>query len=205
LAEGQTWYIEPCAGQDFHPNEDGSDTEKVAILSAKFHKSGTEWWHDYKKEVLPNYPGLEKFPNGDTVFYSVVNRDLEMFIKNDIALGFLAANGYQPVSEAGKRVVTSHGDFHPGNMLTQEDGTLIAIDLECCYNTYACVDALYYLVQTHSSRESYRKYAEVYLRESGLDCSEASIGAFLFDIEMIKLTCPLVGLNMSEGILMMTS
>lgn len=205
LAEGQTWYIEPCAGQDFHPNQDGSDTEKVAILSAKFHRSGTEWWHEYKKEVMPRYPGIEKFPNGDPVFYSVVNRDVDMFITNDMSLGFLAAMGYQPVSEAGKRVVTSHGDFHPGNMLTQEDGTLIAIDLECCYNTYACVDALYYLVQTHSSRDSYRKYAEVYLKESGLDCSEASVNAFLFDIEMIKLTCPLIGLNMSEGFLMMSS
>lgn len=205
LAEGQTWYIEPCAGQDFHPADDGSDTEKVAKLCARFHKADVSWWAEYKKEVLPRYPGLEKFPNGDPVFYSVVNRDLEMIITDPASVEGCYTHRYEPISEAGKRVVTSHGDFHNGNMLRQEDGSLIAIDLECCYGAYACLDALYYLVQTHAKRDSYRKFAEVYLKESGLDNSEKSIGEFMFDIEMCKLITPLVGLNMCEGMYLVGS
>jgi len=205
LAEGQTWYIEPCAGQDFHPAEDGSDTEAVARLCATFHKSGTGWWADFKKDVEPRYPGIEKFPNGDPIFYSTVNMDLEMIISSPESLAGNLAFRVEPISEAGKRVVTSHGDFHNGNMLRTDDGGLIAIDLECCYNAYACLDACYYLVQTHASRASYRKFAEVYLAESGLDTSEKSIGEFMYDIEMCKLNCPLIGLNMNEGFLMMTS
>jgi len=34
----------------------------------------------------------------------------------------------EPRSDAGKWIVTTHGDWHAGNMLFQDDGSIIAID-----------------------------------------------------------------------------
>lgn len=105
----------------------------------------------------------------------------------------------KPISEAGKRLVTCHGDWHTGNMLTREDGSVIAIDLEMVFVGHAHLDAAYFVTQAHLSRAQIFEYAEQYLKSSQLlDFSEKSIREFVFDIEQAKIFCMIVGLSSLE-------
>jgi len=104
----------------------------------------------------------------------------------------------KPISEGGKRVVTSHGDWHPGNMLTRDDGSVISIDLEMVYVGFAHYDAAYFTQHARLSRAQIFEYATEYLRVSGLDTSEKSVREFVFDIEQARVFCQVIGLNLYE-------
>ena len=104
----------------------------------------------------------------------------------------------KPTSEPGKRVVTSHGDWHTGNMLTRDDGSVIAIDLEGSHVGWASYDAAYFTTLAHLNREEVMIYAKEYLRCTGFDTSEQALRAFVFDIEKAKIFLQLCGLTSLE-------
>jgi len=88
-------------------------------------------------------------------------------------------------------------------MLTKEDGSIIAIDLELTYVAYSTIDAAYFANLAHLSRDQIKAYAKSYLEESGFDASDKAVREFVWDIEMAKITLPATGMVYSvEGALM---
>jgi thiamine kinase-like enzyme len=185
LAEGESWYIEPCAGTEFVPSEE--NVNAVADLAAKFHKTDTAWFQNFRGKMIHKYPALKKYPYGDPVMYKVVNVDCQQLIP---MLDKIQEYPIEPESEVGRRVTTIHGDFHSGNMLIRPSGQLIAIDLELTYVGWAVIDLGYYLEQSCISRAGHREFASRYLQMSNLPHDSNSVDDLLYDIEIGKFMCP---------------
>jgi len=140
--------------------------------------------------MLTKYPALKKYPNGDPVWYKVVNVDCQPLLP---LLPQLTEYPIEPESEVGRRITTIHGDFHSGNMVVRPNGELLAIDLELTYVAWAVIDLAYYLENCCISRAAHRIFAERYLKSSGLPSSPTHVDDLLFDIEIGKFMCPLIG------------
>ena len=59
----------------------------------------------------------------------------------------------EPISEAGKKIVTSHGDFHIKNAATAADGRIWAIDLDMAAVQYAIGDISYHFFTSDNQVE----------------------------------------------------
>lgn len=134
-------------------------------LCAKIHELPTDWFDEYRtklqESVCPEYlRGLRldhtvwAFSKNDAVDFREIDggivqppEDIHMHLHDPFWL---------PMSEAGQRVVTTHGDFHPHN-LVQAGGETRCVDLEFTCVAAAVVDLAYamavidglWLVQCH--------------------------------------------------------
>ena len=134
-------------------------------LCAKIHQLPLDWFEEYRTKlqetVCPEYlRGLRSdhtvwvFSMGDAVDFREIDggvpqppEEIRMHLEDPLWL---------PTSAAGKRVVTTHGDLHPHNMV-QAAGETNCVDLEFTCVAGAVVDLAYamavidglWLVQCH--------------------------------------------------------
>jgi len=114
-------------------------------------------------------------------------------------------NDLVPMSKEGQKVVTLHGDWQPENLLTLNDGTMVCTNLESCYVGYCVLDIAYFCIMCELTREQHLEFAKAYLRITNqnknaihMDIMDTVVD-FMFDIELAKLTTPLVGLLYQEA------
>jgi len=94
--------------------------------------------------------------------------------------------GPRPVSVAGARLVTSHSDFHPANILRTESG-LQVIDFGLSCVTCAAKDLSWACEYFLQGLDEKREFAAAYLKASGFpgDCVE--VDALVLDAECYTL------------------
>jgi len=134
IVEGDTWYIEPCAGVPVQirnspekEEELNKIVEKASNCLARIHSSDTLWFDSYREKGLIDHINLKLVKKGSQFFYVLAHSDLSKLIDETWIPGYMS-NDIEPHSEIGRRIVTTHGDWHGGNILDQKDGTFIAID-----------------------------------------------------------------------------
>jgi len=55
ISEGESWYIEPCAGIPLDFNN-GIPVKEIAACSARLHKASNDWFEEWKPIALEKHP-----------------------------------------------------------------------------------------------------------------------------------------------------
>lgn len=109
IISGDYWYIEPFV--DNCPEK--STNEDMAKLLADIHRVPTEWFEPFRKELIDMYPHLAEAKLGSHVW--LFSTRLEWYNEYKKSWKFWQDAGFEPLSEAARKYVTVHSDFHGGN------------------------------------------------------------------------------------------
>ena len=224
---GEDWSLEPFLGADVKQGFMSFDPERaplpaVARLLARIHALPTDWYAPLRARTVARDPrlqpileaaphhahcwcpwplGLENgmvFMGGGFPNPAIAREVMERQVASGVFASFLSAEAFHPVSSAGRRVVTLHGDFKPDNVLLSPDGDLVPIDFE-----FTCVGPAAYefgfgLIAYlggwwGNPLQSRIEFVQVYLENSGLPADEQAARDLLLDAE-INTICNPVGL-----------
>jgi hypothetical protein len=208
LFEGRTFTIEPCV-EDARPKlgwfkkllmnvvcapiEKG-EVSKFAKLLAKIHQVPTDWFEPIREDLQKKYPLLQSAVPGSHVWIATSRMEWwgtwRANMTEEVIRFYLDATR-EPLSAAGKRVVTSHGDYHDQNvMIEKSTGNYLAIDLEFTTVQYAAGGLGYvfglsqYGCDTAAGK---RAFIKEYLKASELPCEPADVDLLIFDAECAKI------------------
>lgn len=211
LFEGKTFNIEPCV-DDARPKlgwfqslllnvvcapiEKG-DFKKFAVLLAKIHQVPTDWFEPIREGLQKQYPLLQGAVPGSHVW--IMTSRMEWWGKwranmsNEVIQFYLDATR-EPLSEAGRRVITSHGDYHEQNVIIEKStGKYLAIDLEFTTVQYAAGGLAYIFGMSHfvsqygcATTAGKRSFVKNYLEASGLPATPADVDLLIFDAECAR-------------------
>jgi hypothetical protein len=184
---GGHWYVEAYAGDTIG---DACATpglvREVATLLATVHGQPTAWFDELRDWMSMRYPVLAQVPAGNPAWWHVAKSVHFAEHVSEAELGRVAASGPFPLTAAGARLVTTHGDVHRGNLVRVND-ELQLIDLEFAVVNFAIHD-LCYACSTICDRPALRdEFARAYLLASGLPASDADVFALCLDIERCKM------------------
>ena len=92
--------------------------EKVGKLLAQVHRIPTEWFSELKSKFIEENPIIDTYPEGSLAWpyiqRDIWNKDLKQM--SDEGKSELAS-AYAVEHPIAGRIVTVHGDLHPGNIL----------------------------------------------------------------------------------------
>lgn len=152
-------------------------------MLANVHKTPTEWFDKYRTAVGEKYECLKEVGAGNPVWWFAVHPVFLSCLDTEEVAG-LAADAVEPLSEAGKKVVTCHGDFHKCNVL-ESNGALKCIDLQFACSGWAALDIALHFDLTPYSREQKQEFVNAYLKASGQEEENAEeTKKLLYDVEM---------------------
>lgn len=208
LFEGRTFNIEPCV-EDARPNPnwfkklfmnivcspiEKGDFSKFAKLLAKIHQVPTDWFEPIREGLQKQFPLLKGAVPGSHVW--IMTSRMEWWgtwranLTEEVIRFYLDATR-EPLSAAGKRVITSHGDYHDQNvMIEKSTGNYLAIDLEFSTVQYAA-GGLGYIFSINqfgcTTLAGKRAFIKEYLKASELPCELADVDLLIFDAECAKI------------------
>jgi len=188
LALGTDWYIEGWAGDQpwLERKITEAEVRGAARLLARIHAIDPAWYDEHRDTICEHVPLLREAPLGSHM-WCVASRELEKFKTKEqeavIRKYFLA--GREPSSPAGRRIVTSHGDYHDRNFVST-GSELLAIDLEFANVGYAVHD-LAYCSQGFAKGELLDNFLEEYLRACESPAGPEEVELLQFDVECFTL------------------
>jgi len=215
LFEGKTFNIEPCV-EDLRPQNGWfksfifnimcvdtpkGEQAKFAALLAKVHKVPTEWYEPIRQGLQTQYPMLKTIGNGSHAW--IITSRLEWWgvwrkkmTNEEIQFYFDCTR--EPLSEAGKKIITSHGDFHEGNvMIDKPTGKYLAIDLEFTTVQYAA-GGIAYIFSINSmgtsTVEGRKSFVKAYLEASGYPFEPEDVDLLVFDAQCARIRHHWIGL-----------
>ena len=113
-----------------------SNAEVLGRLLAQIHSVDSSWFEEFREGVMAAFPQLSKAGvDKDSYLWRDAGM-LEGILATDPPLVFhhgswlnqpgvlemFQSTGPFPVTKAAKAIVTTHGDYHPGNMLIADAG-----------------------------------------------------------------------------------
>ena len=175
--------------------------KQLGILLAKIHLIDPQWYTSHYEKLLTKYPALVDAPRGSAFWYMTTrnwplmfkekhatNMDSWMKRISETHRSFIDVE-IQPISAAGQRIVTTHGDFHQGNILLSEKGVLNIIDFESSHVSFAIQDISYYFwAKSITGKENKLAFASAYLKEMGYPYEEADAVTLALDAERCILS-----------------
>ena len=106
--------------------------EKLGTLLAKIHSIDTCWYMPYHERLIKDFPELSNVPLGSSFWY-LTARNWPLLFDNEHKGSMdkwmkRLSDGYekyleceiQPASAAAKNIVTTHGDYHVGNIVMSQ-------------------------------------------------------------------------------------
>lgn len=180
---GTNWYIEPFLdGLEVQENMDAVDWGEVL---ATMHKELPIDWYDKHREIkYEKWPALKKAPKGSHIWEFTCRSEWFELYKDFHA--FWISAGYEPLSEAGKRIVTTHGDFHSGNVLLDKNMKVYGIDFEFTNVSWAINDIGYVFSNKDFKCWNYEnksKFCKRYLEVLGLPNDKENVDLLIYDAE----------------------
>ena len=174
LAEGSgstpDYFIEPFlngtrVGVGVHRDLDAVDA--IAKLLARVHSIPTDWYTPYRQQLLRRLPpGVgEDIPHGSHLWWFGSSRPGNYLRDlSGVTIREWSMAGPHPfLSKAAARIVTTHGDFQPSNLLrTKEDNGIALLDLEFACVTSAALDLGLFFTYLHGEK-SRNLFARSYL------------------------------------------
>jgi hypothetical protein len=196
LASGSFWLLHAWAGSS--PHRDNL-SGKCGRLLARAHSADASWYDPIRASFCGKCPALSEAPHGSHIWYfttlfesGMMDHLTWMLSQNlhepssEIARAFVFA-GPTPASEAGSRVVTSHGDFHGANIVEDEDGNLRFIDFDMSCVQFAVFDIAYNFKLHCRDNVSRHEFLQAYLEESGLPSRNEDINTLWLDVERCRM------------------
>lgn len=193
IVYGGDWFIDEWEGTgnpDFNSEE---VAKQVGEFLAKFHEVPTEWYNSWRQKLVDrfaqNFPdaqksgnGLDQVPHGSHVWWYTCRREwLDKMEPGKRAIYF-NTDLFAPRSAVGQRIVTTHGDLHPGNMIVCGSGVK-AIDLEFTTANWAIYD-IGYTSNCFPTNDLKRTFFESYLVASGFPAEAHDVDALFIDAKI---------------------
>ena len=212
LAQGEDWNIEPWEGLGEPVMDSVQKFEMLGRLLARIHRLPTSWLDECEcmEKIYASHPFLRDCHPGH-ILNRVAKVSEKPWLKELLTLPgieeiFTSASKeylYPPVTEAARRVVTIHGDFHKGNVIQMPD-CMRAIDFDGAGVGYAINDITYVICWVDEewfkdngvgdlSREELverkRGFAAAYLSAMGDSATPADVDALLLDAQLGMHQC----------------
>jgi len=111
--------------------------------------------------------------------------------------------GFEPLSDAGKRIVTTHNDIHKGNVLIDSNQEAYLIDYETTSITWAIFDITQIFQRKLFGTDNYEgkvEFCKIYLEELGLASTKEEIDLLIFDAEVNRTRSSMKGCLLIEEI-----
>lgn len=192
---GGQWYLEEFGGDTLASAlATTSLLQEVAALVARVHAIPVHWFDDIRLRMRRRYPGLSDVPVGSCVWWHVAKSIHFAEHVSAQELRALAEAGPFPVSPAGSRLVTSHGDVHRGNLVTV-GGELRLIDLEFALVGCAVHDLCYATAMLCETSEQTNEFLRSYLSASGLPAGSRDVRALRLDVERCRMAMVFFDVN----------
>lgn len=189
---GKDWYLEPfvegLVGWDVP--KDLVDPLVYATVLAKAHKNtSTKWFEKHRKRAIEQFPVLKDAHPGSHIWLFTTR--MSWYKEHEAHHKFWQNCGFEPLSEAGKRIVTVHGDIHKANVIVKEDEKAQFIDYEFTCPQWAVNDIAYMFADWNTVIENDAKsrfnFCKKYLEELGLPSDDEQVELLVFDAECQKL------------------
>jgi thiamine kinase-like enzyme len=141
LCQGNHWWVEPAIVDDL--KKEGTTDIVIAKIIANVHKLPTDWYKEIRDHIKGMYPCLTDASDGSHVWIKASKssdwvRDGWL---NEDSQKFAISCDKEPISTAGKRIVSCHMDFHYGNLVSNkelEKNYLVDFEYSCV--SYAATD-----------------------------------------------------------------
>merc|ERR1712072_378240 len=191
LVSGKNWYFEQfISGLVGWNNVDKVNRLDYAVLMAKLHKNtATEWFEKHRQRAIEMFPILKDTPLGSHAWLFVTR--MSWFKRFEHSHEFFTQAGFEPLSEAGKRITVVHGDIHPANAILRKDSKSCLIDFEFTAPYYAINDLAYTFADwnqcTGADTKSKHEFCKKYLEELGLLSDDEQVELLVFDAECARL------------------
>lgn len=131
----------------------GRDLEAIAALLARVHSVPTGWYEPWRRQLIKKHSALRTAAHGSPLWWYGAARHYFRGLSDDALADWVTAcERHAPMprtSRLATRVVTSHGDFQPSNLLrvasatsarSEHESEYKLIDLEFACVTSAAVD-----------------------------------------------------------------
>jgi hypothetical protein len=180
------WFVEAWGGCTLDPGAPGDVGPEVARLIARVHAIDTDWYDEIRARTCKRYPALQGAAPGSYIwrFASYPQHHMEP-IGPALQRQWVEA-GPAPVSAAGSRVVTVHGDVHHGNLVRSDEG-LKLVDMESVCVSSAIQDIAYSMPFFCRTDEQKDRFLESYLQECGLPAAAEDVFALRLDAERCRI------------------
>ena len=168
---------------------------EVGALLARVHQLPTEWYDEWRAAS----PGLEAADDDSPIWISPNSPNGKVLPQEVWAAYTRSFAPMLPVTAAGRRLVTCHGDLHPLNILRKQDGGLCCIDLEDAHVGRAA-DDLGFALQTfciagaHRSvrpggdgAQAGRELVRGYLEQMEDPAGDEDVDALLLDVHAASI------------------
>lgn len=196
MAQGHDWYLEAWEGVD-EPDRRVMDEEGWAAagrLLAKIHSTDSSWFEPLRTELLASDPRLSeaKLPHASHMWVYLARGSFGTTTSSwwtsswsaEAIRAYADQGHFAPAHPVSQRLVTVHGDFHPGNMLLRADGEMLAVDFEFSCVGLAVQD-LAHGVASCDSQANKLAFVRAYL--AALGEPEDKLQALLVDCELAQL------------------
>lgn len=223
IAGGTDYWIETFCGARSEDWTSEAHYDAMGRLLAKMHSVPTDWIEASQAEAIERWPLLERVPAGshawvglawglwefpsDEAFVSstdpedlAIGRALAVFAQDEeLFAEWLQLGALAPAHPAAQRIVTTHGDFHPGNVL--ECGLVIDFESTCVcgaiYDLAFVVNSeVPSFVEGSAARaEAAWTFVKAYLETVGVGERTEVDDA---DVELLLLDCMLYGFLLKE-------
>jgi len=201
LAEGNNWFIDcwignkvggvydlnrPTAAEvsQVEPHATATAAELGALL-AKVHAIPIDWYEPTRASLRARHPALVD-TEGDSHLWPFTARQEVFEALPDEGIKTWSLAGPTATSNAGARIVTTHGDFHPANIIRTNSG-LQVIDFGLSCVTCAAKDLSWACEYFLHGLEEKRSFASAYLKASGYAAVPEEVDALLVDAECFAL------------------
>eukprot|EP00747_Dinoflagellata_sp_TGD_P032055 gnl/TRDRNA2_/TRDRNA2_135705_c0_seq1.p1 gnl/TRDRNA2_/TRDRNA2_135705_c0~~gnl/TRDRNA2_/TRDRNA2_135705_c0_seq1.p1 ORF type:complete len:258 (+),score=20.19 gnl/TRDRNA2_/TRDRNA2_135705_c0_seq1:105-776(+) len=160
---------------------------EMGALLAQIHKIPTDWYDGCRHELMERYPALRAAPLGSHIWYFAFNTSSFEGLRDGCLQSWIAAGeDFFPLSPVAARVVTCHGDFHPGNVVRAQSG-LSVIDFETACVACAAQDIAWAFKLFLQDIRERRLFVGAYLTASGENANHETIDDVCFDAECFSL------------------
>mmetsp|Transcript_13226 Transcript_13226/g.30143 ORF Transcript_13226/g.30143 Transcript_13226/m.30143 type:complete len:1438 (-) Transcript_13226:352-4665(-) len=214
LTGGTGWHIEDSAGgEDLRafaslPFREGIAKELGTYMAQVHQGLDTRWFNDSRQLLCEHFNFLAREPHGSHVwwhacgleaFVGISKEDLEDWRDNYLPL-------FNPISLAGKRIVTCHGDFTLTNIvqprrLDHNSRKYQCIDLEHCVVTCAIEDLTWAIDRCFKERTDRKEFAKAYLAQWQLPAKGRDAYDLMFDALCWRMNHEMImGLKRNERI-----
>ena len=173
--------------------------KEIGVLLAHIHQVDTQWYSEHYSLLLEKYPALLSVPKGSSFWY-LTGRNWPLLFQKEHASTmdswlrrisklhhvFMDAEVI-PATAAGQKIVTTHADYHLGNILVSNQNgmrMLKVIDFEQCHVSFAIQDISYFIaMSSFKNPEIKLAFASAYLQEMGFPHENTDAFNLVLDAE----------------------
>jgi hypothetical protein len=184
LAQGQDWFLEEWTAVGKASWNTAEECRKVGECLGRVHQIPVDWFEPLRAELLAKNP-CAKGTSTDSHAWIFLARDVEFPADKlgdpSVFAEWAAPGALQAEHPAGRRVVTVHGDYHPGNMVQHEDGHFQCVDFEFSCVGPATHDLGFAVACCGGNEEKRRVLLTAYLETLGYSAEPAAVDQLTVD------------------------